>query len=1110
MEKKSGNIIFHPLFQQGKQKKYFGTINNLEIFCYLESLDCHKLGSEGQILFHNILNSKSGSFTLRPLKTRSNQRSKNFPKIVFDKLNSMYDANLLLTWLHIVELPYIAILVTKHSPNHSKDKMETEIINKSGEGKTKFLFNNTSHNISTLFDSKLHQHPNLYYHRLDLLPPTNGLCRHFRQPATLGSGTIYLYPSSFKEWSDDIEKSFTMEDIKEITEYLEGNQWNISGRKEIIKSGVKKDIGLVTQITNLWRNSSYTSAFNNYIVRRFIATMNGFNSAGVYYAYPGTPIPSSSYDWDPRRQEWFLDAMEFPDRVVMSSPRLDAGGAGYVLTLSHSIKKDNKGYGFRHFAFTSQLKGSTPFQFFPNVGAVMGMDMSLGIVSDWLIQLMPYCKETNIRCFLFDNHGYLIVHPNMLKPVSSINVEKEKSSTGRSRENSLRNHLTHVEPLIANDLILNHGPNFVKKKVCKQLSDMSLQRYYEFNTNHIFPVITNTENSEHCSQYKISVLQGTNLFLGVVNVTCITEPKTFCPCNIRGRKCILCNYETTPSFSPNSSNFDEDLLKTCECPCECDIKVRPRDMSLCTSYGSFTQLSHNITTTLGDRKETPLNNHLSYLQNIEHCPIQSVAPPKPSFVDYKRLASAIEHLPQVTGSKHYVSLPKCFDTDCKEKLSKKTCFGVIGCSWCEFEYDTKFSSENKKFKNISKPFCTVQSLCFSGVLNGYNPYKMYTDTTISAHLAKLNQNIGLYEGFDTGSGLFRTSTGTSVGPVAAAILGVFLVIAGSVFCYHTNVRKMCSGNDGTWSADTILSRTRSRVTIDRGDANLFTTEDDDNGDDGEELKEMYDSSNHDVVDSNKPKATVVISPYRMNPSYRRPNNNGTDSDQGYSTFECSTVTPLERGAEGGSIYLNHDSSFAGISHIEMDGLEPENRLQEGRNVLDFSANSILPYTSSESARERLRRFGQKRSANGKHSFMKHIPSSMQSVTSGVSSRTSSPVQSGTSWSNNGNMSSGDLNKYIYNTDLRKKVPGLENEGCESSSIAFTTDSKETDTLTKAALETSKCINTKLSFLETSVVDSKVNENRTKDELSNHCGKDFIPNQIVVSATVHRPHSRTQQ
>lgn len=99
---------------------------------------------------------------------------------------------------------------------------------------------------------------------------------------------------------------------------------------------------------------------------------------------------------------------------------------------------------------------------------------------------------------------------------------------------------------------------------------------------------------------------------------------------------------------------------------------------------------------------------------------------------------------------------------------------------------------------------------------------------------------------------------------------------------------------------------------------------------GEELQEL---SGHAEILRVCTAASEAVSPYQMNPTYRRPPP-GTDSDHGYST-----MTPL-----GGDI----DSE-------------------------------IVPYTDSASARDRLR------------NRRPVMPSSLHSVTSGMSSRTESPI-----------------------------------------------------------------------------------------------------------------------
>ena len=65
-----------------------------------------------------------------------------------------------------------------------------------------------------------------------------------------------------------------------------------------------------------------------------------------------------------------------------------------------------------------------------------------------------------------------------------------------------------------------------------------------------------------------------------------------------------------------------------------------------------------------------------------------------------------------------LALPPCFDTDCARHTYKDKCFGVIGCSWCEYEWD----SVNGVTKRINQPFCSDQNKCSAGILGAPTPY----------------------------------------------------------------------------------------------------------------------------------------------------------------------------------------------------------------------------------------------------------------------------------------------------------------------------------------------------------------------------------------------------
>ena len=54
------------------------------------------------------------------------------------------------------------------------------------------------------------------------------------------------------------------------------------------------------------------------------------------------------------------------------------------------------------------------------VSAVVGMDLTLGYIYKLVLNTSPLCHDVTVRCFLFDDEGYLVVHPGIsfVHPVS--------------------------------------------------------------------------------------------------------------------------------------------------------------------------------------------------------------------------------------------------------------------------------------------------------------------------------------------------------------------------------------------------------------------------------------------------------------------------------------------------------------------------------------------------------------------------------------------------------------------------------------------------------------------------------------------------------------------
>ena len=170
--------------------------------------------------------------------------------------------------------------------------------------------------------------------------------------------------------------------------------------------------------------------------------------------------------------------------------------------------------------------------------AVLGADFTMNYFHRLLWENLPFCPDrssqvlgSNIRCFLMDERGYLLAHPDLLDDDLAASIQHQ--------------HLTHHEPLVASDL-LNHD-HFVVKKACLSYADRTVQRFYQLNltltaglgdrspggdssSGRPVPILTNLVHGEHCIRYQIVAIAGTNLFVGVVNQTCETAT-AFCPCS---------------------------------------------------------------------------------------------------------------------------------------------------------------------------------------------------------------------------------------------------------------------------------------------------------------------------------------------------------------------------------------------------------------------------------------------------------------------------------------------------------------------------------------------------------------------------------------------------
>uniref|UniRef100_A0A674DAC1 VWFA and cache domain-containing protein 1 n=1 Tax=Salmo trutta TaxID=8032 RepID=A0A674DAC1_SALTR len=375
-------------------------------------------------------------------------------------------------------------------------------------------------NLNTAPSSKL------LYHRLDLLGQPSS-CLHFKQLATaeILDPTVMLSAGSFSSPYEHLSQPETKRMVEHYTAYLSDNTRLIANPG--LKSSVRNEVMATSHVTDEWMTLMEMSSLNCYIVRRYIATPNG-----VLRIYPGSLMDKA---FDPTRRQWYQHAVANPGLITFTGPYLDVGGAGYVVTISHTI----------HTSSSQMASGYAV--------AVMGIDFTLRYFYKVLLDLLPICnqdKGNKIRCFIMEDRGYLVAHPTLIDPKGHAPAERQ--------------HITHKEPLVAND-ILNH-PNFVKKNLCNSFSDRTVQRFYKFNTS-IIGDLTNLVHGSHCSKYRLTRIPGTNAFAGIVNETC--DSLAFCACSTVDRLCLNCH-----RMEQNE----------CECPCECPLEVNE-----CTGNLTYTE-----------------------------------------------------------------------------------------------------------------------------------------------------------------------------------------------------------------------------------------------------------------------------------------------------------------------------------------------------------------------------------------------------------------------------------------------------------------------------------------------------------------------------------------
>lgn len=543
-------------------------------------------------------------------------------------------------------------------------------------GRSEYLIGNSNSSSEEL-------NSDVVYHRLDLAfahehnRPNEKICRYFKQLSIHNTVTLFLGAGAFKSPFSYLEtmcpsasisskpnQEQCIHKIESIMAYIRDTTNLLTNPG--LHSHVRNDVFELTQFIELLRNrhNSNENVASKYIIRRYVTSMNG-----VILMYPGMILPN---DFEPSRRPWFRKAMENMAKLSISPPYLDAGGAGYIVTISHTIYESsdqhlNRRRKRRHHSSSSGQK---------KIAAIVSIDVTRGFLYQILLESSSFCQsDMNIKCFLIDDMGYLVVHPSILDPsIQSVtNTGQTPADNNFNRRTSIMEHITHKESLIANDILLHRS--LVEKRLCQNLLNRKIQRYYKFNTS-MTEVLSNIVNGER-SKYQVATISNTNLLIVMLNSTDGDGGAAFCPCSTIDRICFNCN-----RVEPMN----------CECPCECSLNTLSKSSTINEyMYGD-----------LLDDDELTADRKINIFERIDICPspIEEFNP--------VLLSDSIE----VTNKLD--TLSTCINYTCEQYTGQLDCLGILGCEWCQVDIDGETL--------LSSPFCTHQSACFGGILGSVTPY----------------------------------------------------------------------------------------------------------------------------------------------------------------------------------------------------------------------------------------------------------------------------------------------------------------------------------------------------------------------------------------------------
>uniref|UniRef100_F1KQN7 VWFA and cache domain-containing protein 1 n=1 Tax=Ascaris suum TaxID=6253 RepID=F1KQN7_ASCSU len=270
------------------------------------------------------------------------------------------------------------------------------------------------------------------------------------------------------------------------------------------------------------------------------------------------------------------------------------------------------------------------------------------------------------------------------------------------------------------------NPQLVAKKQCIQWATRTVERFFQFNVSFSDALTVSCDENGYATHMKPKSLRAEVIPVPQSNVFLALINESCSPVHPIQ---AFCPCSVSDRRCLLCSRFDD---AECECPCQCPIDVDKQ----CSSQSS------------NSSENTPASLLLAISAD------QGVSPPIEQCSDSVRTVPFTARLSQKT------TLPKCIDIRCEESETMESCLGVIGCQWCTTDEDGS--------SPLQSAYCSPIDQCYSGIKG--RRIRSFLDN--SSQLTS------------------QWSKATPVGPVAAGIMSVFLIMVIAVYCYRSQVNRL--------------------------------------------------------------------------------------------------------------------------------------------------------------------------------------------------------------------------------------------------------------------------------------------------------------------------------